>query len=174
MRTFLASAAFIASIIAANVLTDRFGLVPVGFGLLVTAGTYAAGLSLLARDVVHRLGGVRWALGSVAVGIAASWFLASPALALASVAAFTIAELVDLAIYHWLRPRGFIRASLTSNAISAPIDTVVFLGIAGFPLTLATVGGQYVGKVLWATAIPLTIYGAIRALLRKPEHREGA
>ena len=170
MKLTAAIAAYATAILAANILTDRLGLVPVGFGLLVTAGTYAAGLSLLARDIVHRVGGPLWALASVAVGIALSWLLASPALAIASAAAFGVAELIDLAVYHWLRPRGFIRAAFVSNAVSAPIDTVVFLALAGFPLTVATVGGQYIGKVLWATAIPLAIYGAGRALLRKPEH----
>ena len=38
----LSVAAFVASIVAANWMTSTFGLVPIGFGLLVTAGTAAA------------------------------------------------------------------------------------------------------------------------------------
>lgn len=162
---------YIGSIVAANVLTAHFGLVPVGFGLVATAGTYAAGFALLARDFVHRHAGAWWALGCVVAGIVLSWFLASPALAVASAAAFAVAELADLVIYALTRKRrGFIASAAISNAVSAPLDTVVFLLIAGFPLTWATFAGQMVGKLLWATAVPLLIYWSIGALLRKPEH----
>lgn len=153
-----ALAVYIGAIVAANVLTQRYGLVPVGFGLVTTAGTYAAGFALLARDFVHRYAGVVWVFVGIAVGIALSWWLASPALAIASAAAFGIAELVDLLVFVWVRPRGFITAAGLSNLVSAPIDTVAFLAIAGFPITLATVAGQIVGKLLWATALPLAVY----------------
>lgn len=153
-----ALAVYIGAIVAANVLTERFGLVPVGFGLLTTAGTYAAGFALLARDFVHRYAGVWWVLAGIVVGITISWFMASPALAIASAAAFAIAELVDLLMFLWVRPRGFIRAAWWSNVVSAPVDTIVFLAIAGFPLTWPIIAGQIVGKLLWATAVPLFVY----------------
>lgn len=149
---------FVGSIVAANVLTQRYGLVPVGFGLVTTAGTYAAGFALLARDFVHRYAGVWWVLAGIAIGIALSWWMASPALALASCAAFAVAELADLLVFLWVRPKGFIRAAAVSNVVSAPLDTVVFLWIAGFPLTWPVLAGQLVGKLLWATAVPLLIY----------------
>lgn len=152
---------YVAAIVAANVLTQRFGMVPVGFGLLVTAGTYAAGFALLARDFVHRLAGIRWVWVGIALGVGLSWFLASPALALASAAAFGIAEVADLVVFVWLRPNGFIRAAWWSNVVSAPVDTVVFLAIAGFPLTWELFVGQLIGKLLWATAVPLLAYWAI-------------
>jgi uncharacterized PurR-regulated membrane protein YhhQ (DUF165 family) len=165
----IASVAFYAAaIVAANVLTQFYGMVPVGFGLLVTAGTYAAGLALLARDFVHRYANVWWVFGGIAAGIALSWFLASPALALASAAAFAIAELVDLVVYLLARRRGFFVAAAASNLVSAPLDTVVFLLIAGFPLTWETFTGQLVGKLLWATAVPLLIFAGVKyAVLRK-------
>lgn len=175
MNLAIALAAHTAAIVLANVLTARFGLVPVGFGLMVTAGTYAAGFALLARDFVHRFGGWQWALVGVATGAALSWFLATPALALASAAAFGVSELADLAIYSRLRRRGFVPAALVSNIVGAPIDTVVFLAIAGFPLTWPVILGQFIGKVLWATVVPLALYvGGRRALLREPIHTQGA
>ena len=165
----IASVAFYAAaIVAANVLTQWYGMVPVGFGLLVTAGTYAAGFALLARDFVHRYAGVRWAVAGIVVGIGLSWFLASPALALASAAAFGIAELIDLGVYSATRRRGFAPAVITSNLISAPIDTAVFLLIAGFPLTVEAFTGQLIGKILWATIVPLLIFWGVNAVLRKP------
>lgn len=168
LKAAIAVSAYVAAIVAANVLTFHFGLVPVGFGLLVTAGTYAAGFALLARDFVHRYAGLPWVFVGIAFGIVLSWLLASPAIALASAVAFGVAELVDLGVYSWAQPRGFVKAALVSNMVSAPIDTVLFLAIAGFPLTFEAIVGQYVGKVVYATLIPLAIFVGVRALLRKP------
>lgn len=174
-KAIIAVTTYIAAIVAANVLTAHLGMVPVGFGLLVTAGTYAAGFALLARDFTQRYAGVWWVLAGITVGIALSWFLATPALALASAAAFAIAELADLIVYTVTRRRrGFITSAAISNVVSAPLDTVVFLWIAGFPLTMEALIGQLVGKLLWATAIPLFVYWAARALLREPVNTQSA
>lgn len=171
----LALAVYIAAIVAANVATDHFGLVPVGFGLMVTAGTYAAGLALLARDYVHRFAGVPWVLGGIAFGGLLSWLMTTPALALASTVAFVGAELLDLGIFAAIYDRlGMFGGALVSNIISAPVDTVLFLAIAGFPLTWASVTGQFVGKVLWATLVPLLLVEGTRAVLRQPQHAESA
>lgn len=157
---------YVTSVVLANIVTERLGLVSVGFGLLVTAGTYAAGFALLARDFVHRFGGRGWAIAAIALGGAISWSLSSPALAVASTVAFVSAEVVDLAVYEPIRrAKGFIQGAFVSNIVSAPIDTFVFLSLAGFPLTLETVGGQFIGKVLWATAVPLIVFWAARHAL---------
>lgn len=169
--------AYIAAVVLANVVTDRLGLVSVGFGLLVTAGTYAAGFALLARDFVHRYGNRWWALGAIACGGVISWFLSSPALAVASTLAFVTAELVDLGVYEPIRRRdGFIRAALISNVVSAPVDTFVFLSLAGFPVTVETVTGQFIGKVLWATAVPLCLFWVCRRYWtsRQSQNQAGA
>jgi uncharacterized PurR-regulated membrane protein YhhQ (DUF165 family) len=160
----VALVAYVGAVVTANVVTSRMGLVPVGFGLLVPAGTYAAGAALLARDFVHRHGGRRWSLIAIAAAAALSWFMSTPGIAIASVAAFLIAELVDLAIFSAIRHRGFIRAAFTSNVVAAPLDTLLFLSIAGFPLTVDTVLGQMVGKLLWATTLPLVVYALVRRL----------
>jgi uncharacterized PurR-regulated membrane protein YhhQ (DUF165 family) len=174
VKAVLAVLIYVLAIVAANVLTFHFGLVPVGFGLVVTAGTYAAGFALLARDFVHRYAGIWWVLGGIAFGITLSWVLASPAIALASAVAFGVAELVDLFVYVHFRPTGFVKAALASNVISAPVDTILFLWIAGFPLTWQSIVGQFVGKVLWATIVPLALYVLVkRALLREPVNTAG-
>lgn len=169
----MAIGAYVAAVVLANVVTERLGLVSVGFGLLVTAGTYAAGFALLARDFVHRYGGRRWALAAIALGGVLSWALSSPALAAASTVAFVSAELIDLGVYEPIRrTKGFIQGALVSNIVSAPIDTVVFLSLAGFPLTVETVGGQFIGKVLWATALPLSLYWLGRRWFTSPRSRD--
>lgn len=165
-------ALYVGAIVFANALTDRFGLVDVGFGLLVTAGTFAAGFALLARDFVHRYAqmeygkrrGIAVVLGAIAVAGVISWITASPQLAVASTVAFLAAELVDLGVFIPVRERlGFTPGVLTSNIVSTPVDTFVFLAIAGFPITLATVSGQLVGKLVWATLIPLALYAVARS-----------
>jgi uncharacterized PurR-regulated membrane protein YhhQ (DUF165 family) len=164
-------AVFVGLIVAANVATSVWGLVPAGFGLLVTAGTYAAGLALLARDFLHRAGGVPWVLAAIGVGIALSWVLATPALAVASAAAFLVSELADLAVFLGVRPRGFVTAAGVSNLVSAPVDTLVFLSVAGFPITWQTVGGQLLVKLLWGTAAPLAVYVGVRWITTRTRPR---
>ena len=62
----LSVAAFVASIVAANWMTSTFGLVPIGFGLLVTAGTFAAGAALVLRDAVQQTAGKRTVIAALA------------------------------------------------------------------------------------------------------------
>lgn len=171
-RGIAALAAYIAAIFAANFLTSRFGQVHLpGTALEVTAGTYAAGAALLLRDVVQEVCRARW----VWVGIAAGALLTavtSPSLAFASTAAFVVAEVLDMAVYTPLRKHGWARAALVSGCVGALVDTIVFLHFAGFPLTWSAVGGQLVGKVVWATALPLAAFVAVRQVRRGPVLRD--
>lgn len=164
MKT-LAFLAYIAAVVAANWLTNTYGFVPVGFGLATTAGTYAAGVALLARDLVQDTAGRMAVLGAVTIGAALSWWLSTPQLAIASGAAFLVAELADMAVYTPLRKRGWARAVLASNAVGAVLDTVVFLWLAGFPI-LPAVPGQLVGKVLLATGAPVLLVLIVRTVRR--------
>lgn len=160
----VAALAFVGSIVAANWLTGVYGLIPVGFGLTATAGTFAAGYTLFARDQLHDLGGRRAVLAGIATGAVLSAVLAAPQLALASASAFAVSELADLLVYQPLRRRGFVRAVVASNAVGAPLDTIVFLALAGLPIW-ATLPGQLWAKAP-ATLVPLAAAVAVRALLR--------
>ncbi|MCX5522238.1 VUT family protein [Streptomyces bobili] len=170
LRGIAALTAYITAIVAANWLTTRYGLVPVGFGLITTAGTYAAGAALLLRDVVQDTLGWRWVLAGIGAG-AILTALTSPALAVASTVAFLLAELLDTAVYTPLRARGWARAALLSGIVGAVADTYAFLALAGFPITAQTVGGQLVGKALWATVLPVLIVVAVRQV-RRAVHRD--
>jgi uncharacterized PurR-regulated membrane protein YhhQ (DUF165 family) len=160
----MAMLAFAGGVVTANWLTSRFGLVPVGLGMTATAGAVAAGYTLLARDWVHGVAGRRAVLACIAAGAVLSAVLAGPTLALACAAAFAVSELADLLVYQPLRPRGFLRAVLASNAVGAPLDTIVFLTLAGFPVWSALPGQLWVKA--WATLIPVAAPLAARALLR--------
>lgn len=157
--------AYIAAIVAANWLTTRYGLIPMGFGLTATAGTYAAGAALLLRDAVQDVCGWRWVLAGIAAG-AVLTAVTAPALALASTVAFLLAEALDTAVYTPLRERGWARAALLSGIVGAVIDTYAFLALAGFPITAQAAGGQLVGKALWVTALPVLIVVAVRQVRR--------
>jgi hypothetical protein len=173
---FAAAAGFIASIVTANWLTTRYGFVPVGLGLMATAGTFAAGLALGLRDVIHDALG-RWAvLLVIVVGAAVSYLVSDPRIATASAAAVLVSELADLAVYEPLRGRAWAAAVLLSNTVGAFVDTVAFLALAGF-FTWNAVPGQMVGKVVWATLVPLGLLYAVRSARAVPGNRlrpEGA
>lgn len=162
----LAATALVGSTVAANALTAHFGLVPAGFGLIVTAGTYTAGLALGLRDAVHQLGGVRLVLTAIVVGAVASALTSSAQLALASGLAFLLAELLDLAVYVPLRRRGWRRAVVASNVVGAVADTALFLAVAGFPLTAASLGGQVLVKAVYLTAAALVAVEVGRRIRR--------
>jgi uncharacterized PurR-regulated membrane protein YhhQ (DUF165 family) len=162
LRPTLAVTAFAATVLAANLATTRYGLLPVGFGLTATAGTYLAGASFVARDTVQDVGGRRLVALALAVGACLSWALSAPAIATASVTALLLSEVADLAIYTPLRARGYIRAAVASNLAGSVVDSVVFLTVAGFPLTTTALAGQVVGKT-WITLAVVALVLAVRA-----------
>lgn len=160
--------AYLGCIVAANWLTARYGFVPVGFGLMATAGTYMAGLAFVARDAVQDTSGRIAVLVALLVGAGLSWFASTPHLAVASAAAFGLSEIVDMVVYTPLRRRGYVRAALASNLVGSIVDTFVFLKLAGFGLAVPIVAGQLVGKA-WITVATVLGVVIVRALLRNSQ-----
>lgn len=175
----LAAAAFLATILAANYVTTEYGMVPIGFGLVATAGTYFAGLAFILRDSLqdairtgltretrgrgHMAGVIEvstpkdwlvalYVMAVIAVGAGLSYLVSDPFIALASGVAFLVSEIADLAVYTPLRNRGYIRAAVASNVVGAIVDTFLFLHIAGFPIADAW-QGQIVGKLTITAAV---------------------
>lgn len=156
-----ATLAFIATILSANYVTTHYGMVPVGFGLMATAGTYFAGLSFILRDLVQDKMGRKAVLSLVLIGAVLSYAISAPFIATASAVAFLLSEAADFAVYTPLRgqgKRGYIRAALASNTVGAFVDTVLFLSIAGFPLRQAF-WGQVVGKLGVTLAMVVIVTG---------------
>jgi uncharacterized PurR-regulated membrane protein YhhQ (DUF165 family) len=154
---YVTAGGLLAAVVAANWATSRYGFIPVGFGLTATAGTLFAGAALALRDATQDLLGRARVLIVIVVGAILSGLLADPAIAVASAAAFGIAELVDFAIYTPLRNRsrlGDRRWAIAVGASSvggAVVDTIVFIGIAfGSAAIAPALLGQLLGK-LWAT-----------------------
>lgn len=168
----VAGALFLALILLANYVTTRYGLVPVGFGLKATAGTYLVGLSFILRDAIQDTLGKLAVLSLITLGAGLSFLVGDPTIALASAAAFGLSELADFLIYTPLRSRSGLAAMTLSNTVGAVVDTLVFLTLAA-PF-LATVipsftvdqaaPGQVVGKLLFTVPLVLTwlVYRARR------------
>ena len=170
-RATVPAVAFLACILAANYATTRWGMVPVGFGLMATAGTYFAGVTFVLRDLIQDLTGRRVVLVLIMWGAALSFAVSAPFIAIASAVAFGLSELADLAIYQPLRRRGYIRAAVASNVVGSFVDTVVFLTIAGFPLW-ESLPGQMVGKLMVTAAVVVGVV-IVRALSRQPVRAAG-
>lgn len=166
-RGAIAVAAFVSTVAVANVMTATLGLVELPGGAMTSAGTFAAGLALIARDAVQDFAGRKAVAGSILLGAAISTLGAPMMIAIASAAAFAISELLDWAVYSPLARKGRARAVLMSSLAAAPMDTVIFLSLASFPLTTESITGQTVAKVTLAAIAA----GVIRAVLR---HRKRA
>lgn len=149
--------AYIGSIVIANWMTSTFGLVGIGFGLAVTAGTFAAGAALILRDAVQITSGKPIALAAILVGAGLSYLTSDPFVALASGIAFLTSEVVDFAVFTPLRRRSLPTAVLISSIVSAPVDTVLFLYIAGFDVTWQAVVGQFIVKTLMAAGVAVVL-----------------
>lgn len=155
---YTAAALFLGCIVAANYVTTEYGMVPVGFGLVATAGTYFAGLTFVLRDSLQDLAGKWVVVGLIVVGAGLSFLVSAPFIALASGVAFLVSEIADLLIYTPLRRRGYVRAAVASNVVGAFVDTVLFLWIAGFPIADA-IAGQMVGKLAITLVVVLAVAG---------------
>lgn len=168
MNRSIALAAYIATIVIANWLTATYGLVAIGFGLAVTAGTFAAGFALIARDWVQTTSPGWVVPAAILVGAALSAVTSNPALAVASGIAFLVSEVVDWGVFTPLRDRTMPGAVVLSSVVAAPVDTVLFLYLAGFPVTVSAVLGQFIVK----TALALIVAGGLSAVSvrRKESH----
>ncbi|MFD3535339.1 VUT family protein [Streptomyces sp. NPDC058664] len=152
-------AAYIATIPAANLAVTHIGVLPVGFGQAAPAGVYLVGLALVLRDLARETLGRRAVLAAIAVGTVLSFVLADPQLAVASAAAFAVAETMDFAVYEPLRQRGLLIAMLASNAIGLLADSLIFLKLA-FD-SYAYLPGQILGKT-WMTLAAVAVIALIQ------------
>lgn len=166
-------AAFTGTVIAANWALNRYGIVPIGFGLTAPAGVYFAGLAFGLRDALHERGGHRWVLAAIATGALISLIIEDGAtipgghvaIAVASAIAFSLSELADLAVYSPLRRKAWPAAVASSNLVGAVVDSALFLWLA-FGST-AHLAGNVVGKA-YMIALALPIVWLARDL---PRHR---
>ncbi len=162
IRHWIPAAAFVVVIVATNAATSTLGVVT-WLGITVTAGTWLAGFAFVARDATQEALGWLWVVCLIVGGAGVSAAF-SPTLALASAAAFLLSELADFAVYTPLRRSGRTRAALASNAVGAVADSLLFLALAEFPLSLVW---AQVGVKFGVTTVFVLIVWGCRAVLRQ-------
>ena len=131
-------------IVASNILVE----IPITEWLVWGTLTYP--VAFLITDLTNRTYGAtaarRVIYAGFVVGVIASLILASPRIALASGAAFLVAQLCDVAIFNKLRNMRSERwwvAPLTSSIVSTLLDTFLF-----FALAFVATGANWIP---WAT-----------------------
>lgn len=167
VTTAITVVAFLTSIVAANWMILHVGMQPdprgphmlyVWPGVLAPSAVYVVGVTLILRDFVQRRLNASVAFVLILVGAALSWAF-SPALAVASAAAFVASETADLLVFTALERYGFVRAMVGSNVVGLIVDSLIFLWLAFG--SLAFIEGQLIGKA-WATVVALLILLALR------------
>lgn len=165
MRNLMIFFAYAATIPVANWMIEHVGhcipqgpcVIPVGFGLSAPSGVLMVGVALVLRDAIHARMGATAAIGAIAFGAALSAIVAPAALVVASVAAFLVSEILDLAVFAHLRRRSIALAVLASGAIGAAADSAAFLWLAFGSLEF--IAGQIVGKIYASAIVALVFLG---------------
>jgi queuosine precursor transporter len=119
--------AYIASIVLVNWGFTVVPLVSLGDLGMWPPMSLVVGAVFVLRDYAQREVG-HWVIPAMLIGGALSWWMASPAVAIASVSAFLISELADWAVYTFTR-RPFRERVLYSSALGTPIDSAVCLAL---------------------------------------------
>lgn len=149
-------AAYIGSIVAVNWLFTVVPLVPLPFDLgWWPPVSLVVGLVFVLRDYAQRACG-HWVILAMLAGGALSYFMASPAVAAASVAAFLVGETADWLVYTVTR-RPFRTRVLASSALGTPLDSAVFLALIG-QFSVAGVATMTLSKMVAA----LAVYASLR------------
>jgi uncharacterized PurR-regulated membrane protein YhhQ (DUF165 family) len=133
MKIIPAILAMAAVVVASNILV----LHPLGAWLTWGALTYP--LSFLVNDIVNRLHGVAAARRVVLAGfvaglicsvVAAFYGVTTLRIALASLTAFLVGQLLDLTIFNRLRRAAWWRAPLVSTLLGSTVDSTIFFSLA--------------------------------------------
>lgn len=153
---------YLAAVCAANLTAAT--LVPLPLGLTTTVGTLLFGATFTLRDRLHQQGGrqlVYTAIGAAVLSTAALCLVTGTGWRIlgASCAGMIIAETADTEVYA-RTAGGWWRRVLRSNAVSVPIDTLLFNllafgGVWGWGLLLSVSLGDIVIKYLTGGVVAL-------------------
>ena len=141
---------YVAATLLANFTLDSF--IPVGDFFLVNVGTLFFGLTFTQRDRLHRYGrrtvyAMILAAATTNVVLAAS--LGTPLrFVVVSFVTILLAEAADTEVYQRLLASRWLVRVASSNAVSAPLDTVLFTLLAFWGQPYATAG--------WLTQVIVT------------------
>ena len=126
LSTYKYSIAYVVLIVLLNTL---FAYIPLSnlFGAEVSPMDWTVGIVYVLRDFAQRELRHKVLVAMLIAGLLSFW-LAGEALAIASISAFFVAELVDWAVYTFTR-RSLSERILWSASLSAPLDGAVFLAV---------------------------------------------
>jgi queuosine precursor transporter len=151
---------YLLAIVAANLLTARYGPVMSVFNAFMFIG-----LDLTCRDALHEewSGAGLWPkMGALlAAGGLLSWLLNrdAGAIAAASMLAFSVAGLLDAFVYQRLHKRGLLLRVNGSNVVGAAADSFLFPLVAFGGLLWPVVVGQFLAKMaggfVWSLVLVL-------------------
>lgn len=141
---------YVAATLLANFTLDSF--IPLGDFFLVNVGTLFFGLTFTQRDRLHRYG--RRAVYALILVAATTNVLLAASLGtpyrfvVVSFLTIVLAETADTEVYQRLLSRRWLVRVASSNAVSAPLDTVLF--------TLLAFWGQPYATAAWMTQVIVT------------------
>lgn len=153
-RKYLIGTVYLTAICLANLSVAVFG--PASS---IVNSFFFIGLDMVLRDKMHEQIGLLKMGVLAAIAGAISYVLnpSSGAIAIASVAAFVIAALVDGVAYQLLIKRSWITRTNGSNLFAAAADSLVFPTIAFGSLMPIVVLGQFAAKMaggaLWSVLL---------------------
>jgi uncharacterized PurR-regulated membrane protein YhhQ (DUF165 family) len=141
---------YIALIVLVNYGFSVVPLVKMPGGEMWPPMSLIVGLIFVVRDFAQREIGHKVILAMLVAG-GLSYLMASPFIAVASVAAFLISEFADWGVYSFTGKK-FHERVLWSSALATPIDSIVFLAIIGH-LSVTGVVAMTVSKMLGALMV---------------------
>jgi uncharacterized PurR-regulated membrane protein YhhQ (DUF165 family) len=186
-------------VLSSNILV-QYPFQHLGLDDYLTWGAFSYPFAFLVTDLSNRrfgpTGARRVVYAGFVLAVALSVMLATPRIAIASGAAFIVAQLLDIQIFFRLRGRAWWMPPFVSSVISSGLDTAIFFSIAfycgalpGFGLTISDTLAQagiadqcialpwmnlavadYLVKLALA-AIAIAPYGAILQLMRSSAQR---
>lgn len=164
-KNILNAAIYVLATLGANYTAAWFIPFPI-FGQ-VAVGTFIFGVTFTQRDRLHSAGR-RWVYGTIAIAALANVLMSAVVgvpfrIILASFVAIFLAETADTEVYQRLLPYPWLLRVAGSNAVSVPLDTLLFSLIA-FAGVLST--GQIV-SLLFGETITKYAIGAIVALWKE-------
>lgn len=130
MNTIKFSLAYLAAILGANLGFSYLPMIALPGGQMLAPMSFVVGAVFVLRDLAQRELGHKVLL-VMGVGLAASYIMADPFVAIASAVAFAISELADWLVYT-LTKKPLAQRILFSSLIGTPVDSAVFMLVAGF------------------------------------------
>jgi uncharacterized PurR-regulated membrane protein YhhQ (DUF165 family) len=153
---------YITAVLAANYTATWFLPLPI-FGQ-VAVGTFIFGITFTQRDLLHQFGRRRVyqiIFLTAVLSVIESLVLGVPyRIIIASFAAILLSETADTEVYQRLLNRSWMLKVASSNAVSIPIDTLIFnliafLGVFPPLQLLAIMWGEIVVKTLMGVLVGL-------------------